>query len=44
MIKPQFDVLLQIQFYNIIKILNEIPKYCQTLVLAIIMYQANSMS
>ena len=64
-IQQRFNVLLQIQFYNIFtnvlsiiskvftntlktdelpKIYSKIPKYCQTLVLTIIIYQANSMS
>ena len=57
-IQQRFNVLLQLQFYNIStkdftdilkiyelpKIYNKIPKYCQTLVLTIIIYQANSMS
>ena len=37
-----FTNLLKI--YELPKINNTIPKYCQTLVLTIIIYQANSMS
>ena len=61
-IQQRFNVLLQLQFYNIFtnvlskvftdilkiyelpKIYNKKPKYCQTFVLTIIIYQANSMS
>ena len=65
-IQQRFNVLLQLEFYNIFtimffplfskfftdilkiyelpKIYNKKPKYCQTLVLTIIIYQANSMS
>ena len=61
-IQQRFNVLLQLQFYNIFtnvlskvftdilkiyelpEIYNKIPKYCQTLALTIIIFQANSMS
>ena len=61
-IQERFNVLLQLQFYNIFtnvfskvftdilqiyelpKIYNKEPKYCQAFVLTIIIYQANSMS
>ena len=61
-IQQRFNVLLQLQFYNIFanvlskvftdilkiyelaKICNKKPKYCQTLVLTIIIYKANSIS
>ena len=61
-IQQRFNVLLQVQFYNVFtnvlskvftgilkiyelpKIYNKNPKYCQTLTLTIIIYQANSMS
>ena len=61
-IQQRFNVLLQLQFYNIFtnvlskvftdilkiyelpKLYNKMPKYCQTLILTIIIYQANSMS
>ena len=33
-----------LKIYELPKIYNKIPKYCQTLVLTMIMYQANSMS
>ena len=33
-----------LKIYKLPKIYNKIPKYCQALVLAIIIYQANSMS
>ena len=33
-----------LKIYELPKINNTIPKYCQTLVLTIIIYQANSMS
>ena len=58
-IQQRLNVLLQVQFYNILtnvctddilkiyelhKIYNKKPKYCQALVLTIIIYQANPMS
>ena len=33
-----------LKIYELPKIINMVPKYCQTLVLTIIIYQANSMS
>ena len=33
-----------LKIYKLLKIYNKMPKYCQTLVLTIITYQANSIS